>query len=526
MENCGIYIRKSREGKNTESKSLQEQELLGKEFCKANNLKPIIYNDGVVSGAGSIEKRTQYSRMLEDIKNNKLHGIYIWETSRLAREEIQWQILVGLLKKHNVRLFDNGTLIDFKKDANMQLFYSMKSSMDAHFARVTSSKIKAVLHRKADKGQFSGILKYGYMRGDDGSTIINPEEAEVVKMMYRLYNEEGLGYRSIADRLNELCIPTRYNKIGGTYQNHKKKSTGIPKVILNKEDAKWAAMVVKKIITSRNYIGEKTYNEKLITIPRIINDTVFNKAEDIRTTRRNKSGKRVIGNYLLNDLLICKECERRYTGRAYSRKYFYYRCSSKIKTGSTCINNGVLTNVVDSFVWGTLFIADGINNLILIEQEDGKINDNGGNKGWDNKLKTSIEEAEALEKQLDKLLDLMLEDENKDKERYKKRERTLESKLSDIKLTISEIESNISIANSSTDNITDFNNSKKEWGNDMKFDEKQSIIRKYISSIKVKHVKDDYLELIINFDMAIGEVIFYLKEDKWYRFSDGDFVRV
>lgn len=346
MKKVGIYIRKSRDTKN--EKSIKEQRLLGQEFCNENNYNSIIYNDDIVSGAGDTEKRPQYEQMLIDIEEDRLYGIYIWNTDRIARDEIAWHYLAKLLRDKNVYLFDNGVQIDLT-DSNTILFYGVKSSMDAHFSRITSKKIKSVLHRNASEGKFSGILKYGYSRSKDGTTIINESEAEIVKEIFQLCID-GNGFKGIAEILNDKKIPTRYNQIGGNYEYDENKH-GTKKNILkkSKSDAQWSSAVIGKILRSKNYIGERKYGGKIYKIPTIISKTQFNKAQKQIDNRKNKSGKKN-NKFLLNDVLICSKCGKRYTGRKIN-KHSYYRCASLIKKGGSCGSSGLRMNILDTLIW-------------------------------------------------------------------------------------------------------------------------------------------------------------------------------
>ena len=58
------------------------------------------------------------------------------------------------------------------------------------------------------------MAPYGYrtfkLPGEKGNSLtIEPEEAKVVRMIFDLYGQQGLGYNAIAYRLNDLNIPAR-----------------------------------------------------------------------------------------------------------------------------------------------------------------------------------------------------------------------------------------------------------------------------------------------------------------------------
>lgn len=210
MRKLGIYIRKSRDKEN--EKSLKEQRLLGEEFAKKNKFAPKYYDEGIISGTLDKEQRPEFNKLLKDIKSKSLDGVYIWNTDRLAREEGAWNEIAKAFKESKVMLYDNGVKTDLTND-NTYLFYHIKAGMDAHFAKVTSSKIRAVLHRNVSEGRTrGGIMAYGFTKDSNNYVIIDKDEAEIVKEIYSL-SLNGKGTRSIATILNDRGIKTRYAKM-------------------------------------------------------------------------------------------------------------------------------------------------------------------------------------------------------------------------------------------------------------------------------------------------------------------------
>src|SRR5690606_12076527 len=108
----------------------------------------------------------------------------------------------------------------------------------------------------------------------------------------------------------------------------------------SKKDAKWTSAVVGKILRSRNYIGEKMYQDKILKVHKIITLSTFDKAQERIEKRKNKSGKNNIDKYLLNNLTICSNCGKRYTGRKVNTNQ-YYRCASLIVKGGSCGSRGI-----------------------------------------------------------------------------------------------------------------------------------------------------------------------------------------
>ena len=189
--------------------------------------------------------------------------------------------------------------------------------------------------------QYARLL--GYRKGADGNAEIVPEEAEIVKEIYRLYLD-GMSLNMIVDRLNEKGLTTK-----GSSSPYQKE-------------------VVQRILTNEKYTGDallqKTYVTDCITkktrknngeLPMylvknhhepIISHADFNRVQEEMARR---SAKRVIAEkltkgeqgkysakYALSELLICSECGshyRRVTWTAKGFKEIKWRCISRIQYG-------------------------------------------------------------------------------------------------------------------------------------------------------------------------------------------------
>lgn len=79
----------------------------------------------------------------------------------------------------------------------------------------------------------------GYDRGADGTMVVNKKEAEVVKMIYRLYLG-GLSFYSIARELMAKGIPA---PAGG---------------------AKWHASTIQSILKNEKYKGDALLQKKFV----------------------------------------------------------------------------------------------------------------------------------------------------------------------------------------------------------------------------------------------------------------------
>ncbi len=182
-----------------------------------------------------------------------------------------------------------------------------------------SERVRSAMRRKAVKGEVLGRPPYGYRAGLRHRLEVVPEEAAVVRYIFRMYTQEGLGIRLIARRLNEEGYRTRR---GGN----------------------WSMVTIRDILRNRVYLG--TYSRFGVRVPgshqALIAPDDFRKAQDRMAARRTAGGPRTVAAFLLSGLLYCGACghrmigvtrrqtwTRRSDGGTGSAQYRYYQCGSR-----------------------------------------------------------------------------------------------------------------------------------------------------------------------------------------------------
>ncbi|WP_289645160.1 recombinase family protein [Maribacter aestuarii] len=322
-----IYIRKSRDRKK--EKSLKEQRLLGQEFALDREMQYRFYDEGIISGQKKKEQRPQFAKLLKAVENKEISGVFIWDSSRIARNEIAWHTFADLLRETGTLLYDNGVENDFS-DENTYLFYTIKAGMDAHFARITAKKIQTVLRRNASEGIPHGLTPYGYTTDDKGKWKIHAREAETVKTIFDLY-QKGYGYIRIAKHLNEMGIETRY-------------------------DIEWAPATIRYMIYNKTYSGRAKHNELELEVPAIIPKDSHDKLIESIGKRYKKPGPKS-KKYILNEVMFCAQCGTRYTVSQRNR-HSYYRCLSEVNRGvPKCGSKAVRAWAIDRLVFEKILLG-------------------------------------------------------------------------------------------------------------------------------------------------------------------------
>lgn len=190
----------------------------------------------------------------------------------------------------------------------------------------------------------------GYTKDENGNLVIDPEQAEVVKRIYREYLE-GYSMKRIAEGLEQDGILTGAGR------------------------TKWYDSTINKILRNEKYMGDallqKTYTTDFLTKKRVKNTgivpqyyveddheaiipkEIFMQVQAELVRRRNvhaaKSGKkrRFSGNNCFSQIVCCGECGelyRRIHWNNRGKKSIVWRCISRLEPSSAkenCTNRTV-----------------------------------------------------------------------------------------------------------------------------------------------------------------------------------------
>jgi len=184
---------------------------------------------------------------------------------------------------------------------------------------------------------------YGYVKGDDGRLIPNPDEANVVRQVFRL-RAKGKGHAVIADHLTDKGIP---NPKGGP---------------------RWTHATVGHILGRRTYLGELSNGDFVnpSSHPAIITKAQWDAVRDLAATTAytpTAPGKQTA---LLVGLMRCGSCGggmRHRHNTVNGVRYEHYRCREKFGWGrcpepANCVAADIEQVVLDQFVAD--FLGDAV----------------------------------------------------------------------------------------------------------------------------------------------------------------------
>jgi len=205
--------------------------------------------------------------------------------------------------------------MDGEEDATGLLLQAWAKSSEGR----VGDKVRSAMRRKAVKGEVLGRPPYGYRVGSRRRLELVPEEAVVVRYIFRLYLQEGLGIRRIARCLNEEGLKTRR---GGN----------------------WSMVSIRDILRNRAYLG--TYSRFGVRVPgshpALISSDDFRRVQDCLMARRSSYSTPQASPFLLSGLAYCAYCGNKMIGvsrrQSWKRQkdgtvaeacYRYYQCQSR-----------------------------------------------------------------------------------------------------------------------------------------------------------------------------------------------------
>ena len=302
-----------------------------------------IFADEGITGT-SARKRPEFQRMIHQCRQKKIDIILTKSISRFARNTVDCLNYIRTLKELGIAvIFEKENINTLETESEIMI------TLLGAFAQAESESISANVRWGKRQAMREGKISiqysnfYGYIKGEDGKPQINPEEAEVVRRIFRMYLG-GASFRMIQRYLGDEEIPN---------------SRGV---------TTWHATSIRTMLMDEKYCGDvlmqKTFVENCITkkvirntgqLPMylikdhhegIISHEVFDAVQSEiarRTSMRTSSKYAPTGmscyasKYALSERLVCGECGtlfRRCTWTQKGEKRIVWRCLSRLEFGS------------------------------------------------------------------------------------------------------------------------------------------------------------------------------------------------
>lgn len=273
-----------------------------------------VYADEALTGTK--ENRQNFQELLSECRAGRIDLIITKSISRFARNTVTLLETVRELKELGVDVyFEEQNIHSISPDGEFMLTLLGSYAQEESYSASENQKWR--IHKDFKQGRLGSITMLGYERSNDGTLIIVPEEAEIVRMIFNDFLG-GMGKNAIANKLLAMGVPTK----GG----------GI-----------WTAWSIRRILRNEKYCGDilfqKSFRENHITKRKIENkgqlpqyyaeethEPIINKEtflavqELLKENQRFTPASPTTNTYPLTGMIHCDCC-----GKYYRRKVQKYR---------------------------------------------------------------------------------------------------------------------------------------------------------------------------------------------------------
>ena len=228
--------------------SIENQKAILQDFVKQKfpGSTLTFYEDRDRSGY-TFEQREGYQAMRRELVAHRYDILLIKDFSRFSRRNSRGLVELEDLRDAGVRIISIGDGIDFPNDDDW-LKIQFQFLINEMPVTDTSKKVRNVIRRRQADGKWICAAPYGYLINARQEFEIVPTEAEIVRTIFRLYNEEGWGYKKIANYLTEQGVPTPRMA-----ERDRKEAAGMQ--YRRAVKSAWAIVTVQGILDNDFYIG-------------------------------------------------------------------------------------------------------------------------------------------------------------------------------------------------------------------------------------------------------------------------------
>ena len=311
-----------------------------------------IYADEGISGTNT-KRREGFNRMIADCEAGKIDLVVTKSISRFARNTQDCLFYSRKLKGLGIGIIFEKENIS-TMDASGELLFTILSSLAQEESRNISENCKWAIRHNFQKGIVMVNAKgfMGYDMDKDRQLIINPEQAKLVRRIFREF-EEGWTPSEIARHLNE-------ERIKGVKGTPAWNGTTIRGMLTNEKyqgDAR-----LQKTLTTDYLSKKRVKNEGQVTQYYVENShkPIIPKEEweavQMELQRRKdyclEVGLKTFGVASVDSpfisRLVCAHCGATYGRKCWSNRHqYYWTCHNRIKeNGGTCRAEHVKDEVI------------------------------------------------------------------------------------------------------------------------------------------------------------------------------------
>ena len=290
-----LYIRVSGQEQAIKGLSLEAQQENLEEYARERGWVIVgVYIDAAKTARKRPGKRTNFLRMLEDVKQDKVDLILFTRLDRWFRSVADYYKVMEILDAHNCGWLTTQEQYD-TTTAGGRLYINLRLSIAQNEADLCGERFGVVLDSKVKHGTVvSGKIPFGYRINEEKRLEIVPQDAAIILDAFEHYRS------SVSVRATAAYIQRTYG--------------------LN-----WDNIRCRRNLCQTLYIGHYESNGRVNPnfCPPIVPRDLYDDVQKLlsNNTKANPTGR----VFLFTSLLICAECGHRLAGlqTGYGP---YYRC--------------------------------------------------------------------------------------------------------------------------------------------------------------------------------------------------------
>ena len=323
-----------------QGESLENQTIYYRNLIEANpEYEHIgIFADQGITGTKKV--RPEFQKMLALARAGEIDLILTKSISRFARNTTIVLEMVRELKELDVEVFfEKENISSTSGDGEVML--TVLSSFAQEESKSASENLKWRYRRKFEEGKVAiNTTRFmGYDKNQQGDLVINPDQAEIVRRIFRDY-VGGKGSFVIAKALNAEGVGT---VAGGKW--HSDTVLGILKNEKYNGDVKLQKTYSKDHISKKKCINRGEIDSYYIenNHPPIVSREIWDEAQRLIALRAKAKGNveetknKYQNRYPLTGMLLCSKCGAPLRRRIWNSKHYckkvVWQCSTYIKNG-------------------------------------------------------------------------------------------------------------------------------------------------------------------------------------------------
>ena len=336
MKTAVIYARYSSDRQHGESIDAQLRAIYL--YTKNNSINVVkVYTDEAKTGTN--DERPSFQLMISELKQTNPDYVLTHKMDRFARNRYDSAIYKREIQRAGARYVAVDQPIEDSPEG--VILESLLEGMAEYYSKNLSKEVSSKMKEYAYKAQYlGGIVLLGFDIDKDKHYIINEEEAETVRIIYKM-KLAGQGYMPTIKTLNEQGRTTKMGRPFGKNSIHE---------ILKNEKycGTYTYNTTPKMVNGKRNSRIKKPESEIIRIenalPAIISREDWEAVQRMLEANKYKPRQISESQYILTGVLICGRCKGAMTGHTLSKKnskgervsYRYYRCCKNSRGAGEC----------------------------------------------------------------------------------------------------------------------------------------------------------------------------------------------